>query len=213
MICKFAAIAATTTTTTTTNNNNNLQGGEFTFSDCKIGSHNFGKVHDGFCGYYKSLHKAGIQTSLMALATANPTYKVIITGHSLGAAAAALAAVDYYQLTGGAKALLYTYGQPRVGDYEFAKTVNKHTEEAYRVVHASDIIAHLPVCCGAFSCWTSSACPYHTEEMVWYNNDMTSSSYEECDGGEDQSCNNWVDMSVSDHLHYFGLEIADYCCF
>ena len=49
--------------------------------------------------------------------------------------------------------------------------------------------------------------------MVWYNNDMTSSSYKECDGGEDQSCNNWVDMSVSDHLHYFGLEIADYCCF
>ena len=30
-----------------------LQGGEFSFNDCKIGGNNFGKVHDGFCGYYK----------------------------------------------------------------------------------------------------------------------------------------------------------------
>ena len=74
-----------------------------------------------------------MQKSLLELAAANPTYTVVITGHSLGAAAAALAAVDYYEQTGGSKAVLYTFGQPRVGDYDFAKTVNKHTQEGESV--------------------------------------------------------------------------------
>ena len=41
---------------------------------------------------------------------------------------------------------------------------------------------------------------------------MFTHRYTECDGGEDQSCNNWVSMSVDDHLHYFDLEVAHYCC-
>ena len=97
-----------------------------------------------------------------------PTHtQVIMTGHSLGAAAAVLAALDY-QFQSSSKATVYTFGQPRVGDHSFSQQVQKKTEEMYRVVHASDIIAHLPLCCAVFGeCKTLNACPYHNEVEEW----------------------------------------------
>ncbi|KAK6013790.1 triacylglycerol lipase, partial [Ostertagia ostertagi] len=49
-------------------------------------------------------------------------YKVVFTGHSLGGALAALAAARTAKqgLRPGDKITMYTYGQPRVGDAQFA---------------------------------------------------------------------------------------------
>ena len=39
---------------------------------------------------------------------------------------------------------LKTYGQPRVGNANFAKFVNQMTDRTERVVHYADIVPHLP---------------------------------------------------------------------
>jgi len=62
--------------------------------------------------------------------------KIWITGHSLGAALATLAADRYGNVQG-----LYTYGSPRVGDQDFKKDFNVNT---YRFVNNSDIVTKVP---------------------------------------------------------------------
>ena len=53
-----------------------------------------GLVHRGFCDYYKSLAEQGLPDQVVALANQYPSYMIYTTGHSLGGAAATLAAAD-----------------------------------------------------------------------------------------------------------------------
>jgi hypothetical protein len=62
--------------------------------------------------------------------------KIWITGHSLGAALATLAADRLPEIQG-----LYTFGSPRVGDKAFQDHFNR---PAYRVVNGDDIVASVP---------------------------------------------------------------------
>jgi hypothetical protein len=62
--------------------------------------------------------------------------KIWMTGHSLGAALATLAADRYGNVQG-----LYTYGSPRVGDHSFKEDFHVN---AYRFVNNSDIVTKVP---------------------------------------------------------------------
>ena len=62
--------------------------------------------------------------------------KIWVTGHSLGAALATLAA-DRLQYVQG----LYTFGSPRVGDQEFQ---SRFQLKAFRVVNGNDIVTKMP---------------------------------------------------------------------
>ena len=62
--------------------------------------------------------------------------KIWMSGHSLGAALATLAADRYGKVQG-----LYTYGSPRVGDRNFKEDFNVN---AYRFVNNSDIVTKVP---------------------------------------------------------------------
>ncbi|CAM6032373.1 unnamed protein product [Sphagnum compactum] len=79
----------------------------------------------------------------------NPDAKVFITGHSLGGALATLyGAMLFYnaehEIT-DKLAAIYTYGQPRVGDKEFAKYGETHLKDQYvRVVYCNDIVPRVP---------------------------------------------------------------------
>lgn len=193
-----------------------LSGGEFSFSTCEIEGNKLGNVHDGFCSYYNSLQSKGMADRFAELVALYPTYLPIVTGHSLGAAAAAVMAVDLnarYEIS----PYLYTFGQPRVGGYSFSESISDATAKAYRVVHKKDMIAHLPPCCAvAYKCYKGDTCPYHTGHEVWYDNNMKDSSdYVECNQGEDTSCSDslMVALNVDDHLNYFNTELGDYCCY
>jgi hypothetical protein len=79
----------------------------------------------------------------------NPDAKVFITGHSLGGALATLyGAMLFYNAENGITdklAAIYTFGQPRVGDKEFAKYGKKHLKDHYfRVVYCNDIVPRVP---------------------------------------------------------------------
>ncbi|KAJ1372520.1 hypothetical protein KIN20_034696 [Parelaphostrongylus tenuis] len=67
-------------------------------------------------------------------------YNITFTGHSLGGALATLAAAriarNYWR---GDQITIYTFGQPRVGDVEFALSFDKMIKESYRVVFRRDV--------------------------------------------------------------------------
>ncbi len=101
---------------------------------CGPAGQRLGKVHEGFA---QSAHDrqlfTRIRTHLDTLPAATP---VLLTGHSLGAALATLMA------TWAPTAQLYTYGSPRVGDADFARSVQNAV--AVRVVNCCDLATRVP---------------------------------------------------------------------
>ena len=92
-----------------------------------------GKVHRGFKAALEEVWTdlAGHITRLQ-----RKNLKIWLTGHSLGAALATLAADRYGKAQG-----LYTFGSPRVGDPDFKKDFNMN---ACRFVNNSDIVTKVP---------------------------------------------------------------------
>lgn len=71
-------------------------------------------------------------------------WQVFLTGHSLGGALAALAALDMTRAFKGMGAAAprvrcYTYGAPRTGGQAFAREFNRRVE-GYRIVNSDDIV-------------------------------------------------------------------------
>src|SRR5258706_955163 len=94
-----------------------------------------GHVHAGFKDAFERIRDSLIK----ALANHAPGLPVWITGHSLGAALAILAADDL-----GAKGV-YTFGLPRVGDQIFAGHFNQQFRgRSFRYVDDHDVVTHVP---------------------------------------------------------------------
>ncbi|VDN36754.1 unnamed protein product, partial [Gongylonema pulchrum] len=129
------------------------------------------------------------------------TYTATFTGHSLGGALAALAAlrtVDEH-LRSSDKVKLITFGQPRIADYSLARHYDVAVPYSFRVVNELDIVAHLPSCQKNESypgkskpCLAKSGSPYHHGTEVWYPSGMRKgANYRECLGppeDEDFQC-------------------------
>jgi predicted lipase len=72
---------------------------------------------------------------------------VIVVGHNLGGAIAVLASVDIIDIFGSRGFhFVFTFGQPRVGNTNFAECLNKKLENknSFRFVHYADPIPHFP---------------------------------------------------------------------
>ncbi|MEM9004825.1 MAG: lipase family protein [Cyanobacteria bacterium P01_F01_bin.86] len=99
------------------------------------------KVHRGFQEAWESVERRVI-IQLEKWWTSDSYFWV--TGHSLGGALAALAAVslDYqgFKVNG-----LYTFGQPRVGDWKFTRQVNSRMgDRMFRYVNNNDVVPMVP---------------------------------------------------------------------
>eukprot|EP01083_Nonionella_stella_P175213 609506_1 len=130
---------------------------------------------------------------------------VQVTGHSLGAGLAVFCALDGVDTYGIVPQVVYTYGQPRVGNHEFARYYNSRIPIHYRVTHSHDPIPHLP------SGWMGTHSRYwHVAAEVFYQTD-SNGSYVVCDGsGEDKQCSAmfWMDVNVLNHLEYMGYDFT-----
>jgi len=101
-----------------------------------------GKLHEGFATIYRNLSAA----TLAAAQQLDPSVPCYITGHSLRASVAALAALDLAQKLPPLKEQirLYTYGAPRMGDRTFATAHSQLVPNSYRIANLSDTFTLLP---------------------------------------------------------------------
>ena len=103
----------------------------------------FGQVHAGFQDVYELVRKS-IAANL-ATATVGCD-QILVTGHSLGAALAVLAAPDIVRNMPPNKIepRLITFAGPRVGLTDFAEAFNAAIESCFRVVNFLDIVPYVP---------------------------------------------------------------------
>lgn len=103
----------------------------------------FGQVHAGFLDIYGCV-RADVAANLAD--TTRGCDQILITGHSLGAALAVLAAPDVARKMppNTVEPRLTTFGGPRVGLPDFATAFDAAIECCYRVVNFLDIVPLVP---------------------------------------------------------------------
>ena len=156
------------------------------------------QVHQGFYQAYKNLPDSAMISDLKALKNKYPQAKIVISGHSLGAAIANFAYVDACKALGKID-LLITYGSPRIGNSNYAKFIpTMNCGERIRVVHYKDIVPHMPLQMMGFQ---------HAHSEIFYSNER-SSSYTYCENSEDGNCADQfvafsaLTLNANDHLNY-----------
>lgn len=105
-------------------------------SDICDGCHAFG-------GFYTAWTEArdGVLDAVKEAADANPAYKIVAVGHSLGGAVAVFAAA---QLRNDGYAVeLYSFGQPRIGPSKISEYISNQGSN-FRVTHKADPVPRLP---------------------------------------------------------------------
>ncbi|CAI2180123.1 12549_t:CDS:2 [Funneliformis geosporum] len=164
------------------------------------------KVHIGFYQAFLEV-QSDVFNEIQKLHKTNPEYKIVFSGHSLGGALTLLSALDLLQnskdFTKDKNNLfVFTYGEPRVGNSEFAKYVDSKLTVT-RTVNGGDPIARLPPRFIGYK-------PHNNE--LWISN-PTKSSFEvvKCDGPEDKKCSLSVSilkLNLSFHSGpYYGISM------
>ena len=103
----------------------------------------------------------------------HPSASIDVTGHSLGAALATLAAIDIKKYFSFNKVTFYTFGSPRTGNKVFSDYVfSFFSDGAYnRVTHYDDMVVHVPPQFMSF---------VHTGNEVWYMKPDTDLTHKTC---------------------------------
>jgi len=155
-------------------------------------------VHSGFYATWLDSQNVAVAGVTAAMA-ANPTYTLVITGHSLGAAIATIAGA--YLRDSGFPCDIYTYGSPRVFNSVGADYVTNQVGGEYRVTHLDDPVAKLAPIILDYR---------HTSPEFWLYDgtaetvDYTISDIETCVGNHNISCNAGTGgFDVTAHLYYF----------
>uniref|UniRef100_A0A0N4ZZX3 Ricin B-type lectin domain-containing protein n=1 Tax=Parastrongyloides trichosuri TaxID=131310 RepID=A0A0N4ZZX3_PARTI len=159
-----------------------------------------GGVSRYFYDAWSLVWSSGLRDAFLTAKNKNPDYDVWVTGHSLGAAMASLSAanIGYHQYVPKDRLMSITFGEPRVGDVDYAKGYDAVVGYSYRVIHHRDPIPHVP--------FKNMMDYQHTKVEVFYDNDMTpGSNYTICSTSDDtENCSNqYWDFQHSDHSLYF----------
>lgn len=165
------------------------------------------EVHRGFLIVYQSI-STGVLAAMHALAAKYHSRQpsILVTGHSLGAALAILSAADVsLAFKASVPAILvYTYGEPRVGNpawaYWMATDVLPGTIQ-FRVTHKADPVPRIPPEEFGF---------LHVPHEVWYNNDLAGDTFTVCvDNATSEDMTNCENTQFAiepqDHTLYLGI--------
>ncbi|KAI0397050.1 lipase [Xylariaceae sp. FL0594] len=172
---------------------------DFTFLQKDCGFISGCKVHEGFAKAWEEISEAALAAVQTAKA-ANPSYKIVFTGHSLGAAVSSLGAAYAREL--GLVVDIINYGSPRVGNAVFAQFVSDQPGVEYRVTHLDDPVPRLPPIIFNYA---------HTTPEYWLSNgEATTIDYDvddikECDGVKSLGCNAMTTgLDTDAHSYYLG---------
>lgn len=166
------------------------------------------QAHKGFLGAWNSVAQESLD-AVRAQLSEKPSYKVTITGHSLGASLAALATLSF--VGSGVDVTTYTFGEPRTGNPAWADFVDQQAPQGkmFRVTHANDGVPQtIP---------TSDGYRHHSTEF-WQRDKATPSGVFQCSGQEPGDCNNSVRGTGlgangiginAAHLEYLGVSTGN----
>ena len=161
-------------------------------------------IHAGFDIGWAERREEVIGAVTSALDT-HPNYEIVITGHSIGAAIATLAAAELRAMNYTADT--YTFGSPRVGNEAFAEFVTNQAPQLghnYRMTHFNDPVPMLPP---VFLGYEHTSPEYWLANGTATRNDYTASQVIVCQGIGNDKCNAGVGLFNSDgdaHNHYLG---------
>jgi len=169
------------------------------------------KVHSGFLEEWQSLQQC-IQQTVSAHQCGTSAKPARVTGHSLGAALAGLAALSLesygYQIEE-----VYTFGMPRTGDAIWAKDFNaRFSDRFFRVTHHEDPVVQIPPDYLIVD-WHFE----HVEPEIFYPG-YVSAGYVGCAVTNDATCsgqfyNLAIDaLNLDDHLSYMEVDTATLGC-
>ncbi|KAG8157245.1 hypothetical protein KVR01_012953 [Diaporthe batatas] len=164
----------------------------------------------GYLGQYVSVQD-DIVTTLTSSLAANPGYKLVVTGHSMGGGLASLAAASLqgqnFTLTA------YTYGQPRTGNPAYADYIDSvftGSNKMIRATHSNDGVPQIPA--------QSDGYRHHTTEYWESDDNASAEGTYQCTGQEPQDCNqsepgygignDGIGINLA-HLWYFGVSIGN----
>lgn len=100
-----------------------------------------GRVHRGFCDAWQSVEKMVVYYLKKWW---NDDTKLWITGHSLGGALAAMATISL-EAQGFKVSGLYTFGQPRIADWQMVNYMNSRMlDRMVRYVNNNDVVPLIP---------------------------------------------------------------------
>lgn len=162
-------------------------------------------IHSGFSTGWSERRAVVLEAVTSALAT-NPSYSLVITGHSIGAAIATLAAAELRSMNHSVDT--YTFGSPRVGNSAFATFVTNQAPglgQNYRMTHFNDPVPQIP------PIWVGYE---HTSPEYWLSDgtDTTDlylpTDVVVCEGIGNTDCNagkGLIPIDGTSHSHYLGL--------
>ncbi|CAJ0576989.1 unnamed protein product, partial [Mesorhabditis spiculigera] len=163
-----------------------------------------GLVNAYFYNAFLKVWNGGIKDDFLTLRSMYPKYQVVLTGHSLGAAMAALCAgfLANNGLVPAPQINLVDFGEPRTGNPVWAAQMDQLFPTAFRVIHDDDIVPHVPFLNMGYQ---------HHETEIWYKNDMSEPAYTVCNGDEDKQCSGGhLELNFSAHMMYFNRQIRQF---
>ena len=116
---------------------------------------------------------------------------------------------------------MYTFGSPRVGNADFAFSVNQALKNNFRIVHYQDLYPHVPPCWNGEITKIFSPCtlgqenglwqPWHAGTEIFYDTE-DSKQFRICDSnlGETPDCSDQfsiLNLHPSDHWVYMNITI------
>lgn len=162
------------------------------------------RIEEGFWKFYKSVRKC-ITNNVEKLRASYPNFPIKVTGHSLGASGATVAAMDLITNLKLSNMALTTFGEPRTGNPAFAKAVMAAFPAKMRVVNYKDCVPHLP---------PIEKFDYMHDAFEVYESPSGGGNFTVCnDSGEDPNCSDqWGDLKLNceNHLEYFGISCCDH---
>ncbi|CAB4409242.1 unnamed protein product [Rhizophagus irregularis] len=168
-------------------------------------------VHHGFLNAWNQIQPQ-VTDDLIKLVKEKPDFRIGFMGHSLGGALATFSALDLIEkvpeLAKNEKVFLSTFGQPRVGDENFAKYVDDNLK-SIRTIVRGDPIPRLP------PSWPIPFIGFYKhfgEELYINNPDQDPDAFQECNA-EDPHCSESVPLSqLRLRYHsgpYYGVNMRD----
>ncbi|KAH3742898.1 lipase family protein [Pelomyxa schiedti] len=157
-------------------------------------------VHAGFYAGWLGLKDQVVHEVNGLLSNHTVCKKVLITGHSLGAAISGFATVHLRNLlSADIEVVMKNFGMPRIGDSDFAFQFTTLLPTSWRMVHMHDIVPHEPL----------HVRFHHVPTEIW---EYDVGQYKICDlTGEDPTCSDSVpplEWSNADHMVYMDVPVA-----